>query len=324
MKTIAVIGAGLSGLVFARKVNTDAKVVIFEKSRGFGGRMATRRAEPLEFDHGAQFFTAKGDYFQDFLKPYMVTGVVKTWNANVVHLNNGAVSTRDSEHPLLVASPRMNSLARELGDGLSVKTTTHINSLLKRNNQWFLTDKEGVEHGPFDWVVTSAPAAQSAELLPDSFAHHGELSKVKMAANFTLMIGLDEAPDLGFDGAFVENSPIGWIAVNSTKPDRPHHPTLLVQSTNTWADEHVNEDKCIVEETLLRTASELVGLDLTKVPHKNLHRWLYASTPVAGEKPYLIDEQNCLAAIGDWCIRGRVEAAFESGRQLGEQIQKII
>ena len=96
MKTIAVIGAGLSGLVFARTLNADTKVVIFEKSRGFGGRMATRRAELLEFDHGAQFFTAKGDPFQNFLKPFMDVGIVKVWNANVVHLNNGTVSPRDS------------------------------------------------------------------------------------------------------------------------------------------------------------------------------------------------------------------------------------
>ena len=50
MKTIAVIGAGLSGLVFARTLNADTKVVIFEKSRGFGGRMATRRTLFRSFD----------------------------------------------------------------------------------------------------------------------------------------------------------------------------------------------------------------------------------------------------------------------------------
>ena len=324
MKTIAVIGAGLSGLVFARSINTQANVVIFEKSKGFGGRMATRRAEPFEFDHGAQFFTAKGDHFQNFLKPFMDTGVVKDWDANVVILNNGSISPRKSEFPLLVASPRMNSLAREIGNGLSVELATQISSMSRRDNQWYLIDKESVEHGPFDWVVSSAPAAQSAVLFPDEFAHHGELNQVRMAANFTLMIGLEEAPDMKFDGAFVDDSPIGWIAANSSKSGRPTHPTLLVQSTNAWADEHVNDNKDLVEETLLHSASELIGLDLTMARHKSLHRWLYASTPTSGTNPFLIDEQNCLAAIGDWCIRGRVEAAFESGRQLGEQMQEII
>ncbi|HIP78813.1 MAG TPA: FAD-binding protein, partial [Kiloniellaceae bacterium] len=42
---IAVIGAGLAGLLCARRLQ-DAGLhpVVFEKSRGLGGRLATRRA----------------------------------------------------------------------------------------------------------------------------------------------------------------------------------------------------------------------------------------------------------------------------------------
>lgn len=46
-------------------------MVVFEKSRGVGGRLATRRtAEGLAFDHGAQFVTARTPAFAAALDPW--------------------------------------------------------------------------------------------------------------------------------------------------------------------------------------------------------------------------------------------------------------
>ena len=67
IKTIAVIGAGLSGTTIASKLNEKFNVKVFEKSRGVGGRMSTRRETPFMFDHGAQFFTVKTTVFKNFL-----------------------------------------------------------------------------------------------------------------------------------------------------------------------------------------------------------------------------------------------------------------
>ncbi|MBT4205492.1 MAG: NAD(P)-binding protein, partial [Proteobacteria bacterium] len=69
MKNIAIIGAGLSGLVAAQQLGSVAHVTIFEKSKGVGGRIATRRSGLYSFDHGAQFFTPKTELFKEFLKP---------------------------------------------------------------------------------------------------------------------------------------------------------------------------------------------------------------------------------------------------------------
>ncbi|MFZ9092741.1 MAG: NAD(P)-binding protein [Planctomycetaceae bacterium] len=44
MKSVAIIGAGLSGLTLANRLQNRAEVTVFEKSGGFGGRMATRHA----------------------------------------------------------------------------------------------------------------------------------------------------------------------------------------------------------------------------------------------------------------------------------------
>ena len=69
---IAVIGSGMAGLTLAKQLGAHADVTIFEKSRGLGGRMATRYANDFVFDHGAQFFVAKTPMFRQFLSPLIL------------------------------------------------------------------------------------------------------------------------------------------------------------------------------------------------------------------------------------------------------------
>ncbi len=64
-KKIAIIGAGISGLILAQRLKDHADIVVYEKARGVGGRMSTRYADPFYFDHGTQFFTARTDAFQN-------------------------------------------------------------------------------------------------------------------------------------------------------------------------------------------------------------------------------------------------------------------
>ncbi len=67
-KKIAVIGAGMAGITIARKLAQNNKVIIFDKARGIGGRMATRRIGDYHFDHGAQYFTAKNSDFKELCR----------------------------------------------------------------------------------------------------------------------------------------------------------------------------------------------------------------------------------------------------------------
>ena len=46
-------------------------VKVFEKSRGVGGRMSTRKETSFTFDHGAQFFKIKTSDFKSFFQNYL-------------------------------------------------------------------------------------------------------------------------------------------------------------------------------------------------------------------------------------------------------------
>ena len=106
MKNIAIIGAGMSGLVAAHALKDHAHVTVFEKARGVSGRMSTRYADPFQFDHGAQYFTARSEDFRQFLAPFMAQGVVAEWQPKLTTLEKGKKPySRDWFEPALCGKP---------------------------------------------------------------------------------------------------------------------------------------------------------------------------------------------------------------------------
>nr|WP_070960912.1 NAD(P)-binding protein [Hyphomonas sp. Mor2] len=311
---IAIIGAGLAGLTLARGLSASHSVTVFEKARGPGGRMSTRRATPYAFDHGAQYFTAESDPFLDLLSSLKSRGIIAEW-PDRIDLRAGA---RVSDKPKLVASPGMNGLCKTVAEGLNVRPGVKIETLRRDGGGWSLVDAEGALTGPFDWVVSTAPAPQTDALLPASFAGKAKLSRVKMLGCFALMLGFETPLDLPWQALKSGAPPIGWMAVNSAKPDRVEAFSLLIQSSNDWADAHLEDDPETVKSVLLHAASDLTGIDLTVATHQVLHRWRYAATETPLGAPYLIDQDLNLAACGDWCLGSKVEAAFLSAEALAK------
>lgn len=327
MSKIAVIGAGLSGLVLARELSPYADITLFEKARGVSGRMSTRYADPYQFDHGAQFFTAKTDPFKQFLAPLIEKGVVGRWDARFVELTGSEVTASrewGAEDPRYVGIPQMNQISKYLAEELKVELPVRISKIEKHDKHWRLSDEAGEWRGDFDWVISTAPPIQSADMLPKSFIHHAALQEAKMSGCFTLMLGFEEPLPLLWDAALVHNSDIGWISVNSSKPGRPESYALLVNSTNSWADQHLADDREAIKSYLCKEASRVIGLDVMQANHIVLHFWAYANIGKQKGEKALLDEENKLAACGDWCIQGRVEAAFTSAMHLANQLKAYL
>ncbi len=92
---VAVVGAGLSGLVCARVLADHGhEVRVFDKGRGPGGRMSTRRAGPWRFDHGAQYFTVRDSRFARWVESWKKDGLVTPWKGVVAVLRDGSVTPK--------------------------------------------------------------------------------------------------------------------------------------------------------------------------------------------------------------------------------------
>lgn len=327
MKDIAIIGAGVAGLTVANLLKDKANVTIFEKARGVSGRTSTRRAEPYFFDHGAQFFTVRSEEFQSFVKPMIDAGVISIWNARFVEFDNNKITSQskwDANDPHYVGTPAMNAVAKYLAVGLDIYIGTRIGLLTKDGNVWKLEDDKGNPVGEYDWVISTIPAKQASDLIPNSLPYHKMIDSVAMEGCFSLMLGFDSPLPLEFDAALVKGRDIRWISVNSSKPKRTDAFSMLVHSTNNWADKHIDNDRNMVLDHLCNETSEIIGYDVSQAAHKTVHGWRYANIEEQVGDTHIFDKEQQIGVCGDWFIQGRVEAAFTSGFELAHKLIQVI
>lgn len=327
MKKIAIIGAGLSGLSLAHMLKGRAEITLFEKARGVSGRMSTRYADPYFFDHGAQYFTARHEAFKKFIHPYIESGLIQRWNAKYAKLkSNRIVETKDwiSDEPRYVCVPGMNRLVQCLAENQTVHINTRIITI-EKNNAWHLIDDQGHSYGDFDWVISTVPVPQAIDLLPNFFLYHSDIASIKMKGCFSLMLGFEESLALEFEAAHVTDSDLSWIAVNSSKPGRSDMYTLMVHSSEQFAESHLDDDRDIVMERLINETSRIIACDVSHAAFKTLHGWRYANNAIKSPvEQIFIDPMNSLAACGDWCEGGRVEGAFTSAYQLALELKEYL
>ena len=322
---IAVIGAGLSGLSFAHSSRRFADIQLFEKSSGVGGRLATRRSADYEFDHGAQFFTCRSYALKSLLKDDDFQSVVAEWQPKLVTLApDSETFKRTWFEPHYVGAPNMTAFPKRLARGLAISYSAQVREISRYGSRWQLKDESCSKLGVFDWVVSAIPAPQVDMLFGAKFIEHSSVKEAQMSPCFALMIALKDRPQLNFEAAVAQQSPISWLAINNSKPARSARPGLVVHSSNEWAKAHIDEEPNVIENQLLAALNQLIDPNLLSIQEIDLQRWRYAKVEKAIGKEFLVDEENRLAAVGDWCSGNRAEDAFASGRALAEHLERIL
>ncbi|MEO0652310.1 MAG: FAD-dependent oxidoreductase, partial [Planctomycetota bacterium] len=311
---IAVIGAGLSGLAAARTLaDHNHTVTVFDKARGPAGRTSHRRADPFAFDHGAQYFTARDPRFVRWVDAWRHDGLVAPWEGRIAVLSPDGAEPKTDNPERFVGVPGMNAVAKHLAAGLDLRVRTRIVPLVApRAGEWILTDEEGREYGPYDRVLVTLPAGQAADLVGEVSALGARAAAVEMRPCIAAMLAFETPLEVDFDGAFVHDSPLAWVARDSSKPGRPSGDQWVLHSGAEWARAHWDEDRAGQQAALGAEFARLVG-PLPALAHGDAHRWLYSIAPEPLEAEYLADDALGLVLCGDWCRGGRVEGAVLSG-----------
>lgn len=375
---IAIIGGGLTGLFTAALLERAFKqqqnqsqsrslhITIFEKSRSVG-RLATRyrtnaqttgNKKNWQWAFGAQFFTAKTVDFQQFIAPWLETGLLQPWRARVVNMtpiNHGAgcPTIEDKEQwnaqqARYISTPKMTSWGRALADALthtSIQFQTRVAPLAQYAQQQIdqkteLFDEAGSSLGWFDWVICTAPNAQAVELMADSgFARQTDILKPQMLACYTLMLGWDDEQPLpktlshqacaSWDVAYVSDSLVDRVFIEQQKPAHDELlPSITIHARNDWSEQHVDDDIDAVKAQLLQAAQQLLNWDINSAPSQiDCHRWRYAATVTEAENKgdndklgILIDENQRWIVSGDWCGQGNIESCYQMAQATVEAI----
>ena len=335
---IAVIGAGLAGLSCAQALLRAGHTVhVFDKARGPSGRMSTRRAEdahgPWQCDHGAQYFTARSVAFRAEVARWQQAGVAALWDARLASFDGSTWSTPETPLERFVGAPRMTSPAAWLVQGLQqageraqTQWQTTVQRLERQADGWALTSAEhGLHAQRYSAVLLAVPAPQAVPLLqPVAVAGAAVAASARMRGSWAVMVRCPAPVPLPWDGAFINDGPLRWVARDSSKPGRtvpPGMETWLLHASPEWSEAHIEDSADAVTGTLLAAFAALGGPS-THLVQATAHRWRYADTEPALTQGHWWDATACVGMCGDWLNGGKVEGAWLSGQSLAHQLQQ--
>ena len=302
---VGIVGAGLAGLSCgARLAAAGHAVELFDKGRGPGGRLSTRRAEtPLgeaRFDHGAQYLTARDPDFARQVAVWARDGLVARWPA-----------TGDEAW---VGVPGMNAPARALAETLAVRSSARVAALRREAEGWRLAG-EDFEAGPFEAVVVALPAEQAGPLVATFAPDLARAAAATPAAPcWTVMAVFPERLPIAADVVKREGI-VGWAARNSAKPGRGGPESWVVQAGPDWSHSHLEAAPEAVAAALLAGLAAVAGPGAVPAAWSAAHRWRYARSGALG-RDFLWDSALGLGLCGDWLLGPRVECAWLSGHRL--------
>lgn len=332
----AIIGAGIAGLTFANAMKgTSKSLAVFEKARGTGGRMSSKRVAYgsdsfMPFDLGCVSICAKSKLFQQQLNDWQQEGVVTPWWKEEV---SGEL---DRLH--YVSIPRNSALTRHLSKHVNCYFSTRIDAINKVDGIWQLLNDTGEIVAKAKQVVLAAPPAQAYDLLAQAQAQplRDLLSEVEVAPQWVMGIEVDslplELPELSRPSSNI----IGSISQETLKPSRASDAAiekyiLQVQATADWTREHLDNSKNDVSELLTDELSEILKQNYGhkfEVLCNYSHRWLYSyvTKGMEADNNYVLHESG-LALIGDYINNSGhksegIEAAWLSGKQLAAELSK--
>jgi photolyase PhrII len=330
---VAIVGAGIAGLLAARTLRDHLiEVDIFDRSPRVGGRTASRVVdEGIQFDHGAQYFTARDHRFQKMTQSWLHEGVVAPWTAPIVQLHAGKIVADKSNTPRFVGQPSMRAIATHLAADLCVRGGHRVTSIQRSDRQWWLTSESSGqtaarrEHGPYEIVVLAAPPNQAAALVPEDQPIRKIALDVPMRPCWAVLLSMASPIDVPYGGAFVDQSPLSWIAFDSSKPLRPcNGQSWVLHSNADWSQQHIDDAPEAIASQLTDAFAEAIGRPLPAIAQVAVHRWRAAIPPKPLPQRYLWDLDAGIAMIGDWCGGPRVEGAALSGISLAGAILRHV
>ena len=332
---VLIVGAGVAGLTCARTLqDAGSTTVVLEKSRGVGGRCATRRVEGQPVDHGLSFihgtdleFLAEVDRIEGATPlhgwPKRVSGTGAPCQPEAFHAYEKRVAFEEG----------VNVFAKHLSYGLDIRRESRVVSLEPSRSRFEIETESGETYSASDVVVT-APTEQTRELLmtiadepPDLRAARKLLSIVGSEPSLTLLAGysLDASPPT-WEMCYPEDSEtLLLISHDSAKRRDKQFHVLVHQCRSRWSRRNLESDRASWTQAILGEASRLIGPWAAKPVWTQTHRWRYARVNQASalSSPMLVPFPGAgrIGLAGEiFAPSGGVEAAWISGRRLAKRI----
>ena len=321
--SVVVIGAGMAGLTAAHRLQEHCDVIVLDKGRGVGGRLATRRIGEATIDHGAQFITTHTAEFAVMVERLVGESVVVSWFRGLV----GPEGVNDSDgNTRFRGSVSMNAIAKNLAVGLDVRTASQVSALSHDGESWTVALVDGSELIA-EAVLSSAPVPQTIALLENGGVglesnDVGMLNAIEYDPCLAFMAVLDGRSGIAEPGAVdpVEG-PIDWMADNFLKGISAV-PAVTIHATPEFSRAEWDAPDEAITEALLDAAQ----LESSVLPGSvQIQRWRYARPSVEHPERFLqLSGVPPFVCAGDAFGGAKVEGAALSGAAAAEAIVAVL
>ncbi|MEN9807845.1 MAG: hypothetical protein RL756_2365 [Pseudomonadota bacterium] len=301
---VAVVGAGITGLTAARALAAAGlSVLVLDKGRGVGGRVATRRIEGATVDHGAQAVDAAN---------------AGAWAALAGGLPANVLERRTGRW---IGRIGMTSVAKSLAAGLEVLTAERVLCVRGASPEHQLLLESGRVIAARAVIVT-APVPQALELLtqgevPLEGAETRLLEGIEYDPCLVALAVLERAPTLPDAWIEPDDETVALIA-NHQARGVSAIPAVTVHATPDWSSAHWEVPREQSAAALIAAAKPWMD-----APVRVLfgHGWRYARprAPVGGGCLVLAQAPTIVIA-GDAFTSGDLGGAFRSGCAAAEAV----
>lgn len=331
---VLVVGAGLAGLICAKQLQqAGLKVVILEKSRGVGGRVATRRLYDTCIDRGLPFLEIQGEQTQQLIEQLLECNILQLWTGNVYELhsqNDWQLSPSTNRY---IVPDGINAIAKFLATDLEIWREYLVKKIISNEEGMWLLESDPSSNYPnavtAKAVVVAIPAPQALTLL-ESSQLRDSLAAVQYDPCITVTAGYDRDRL-----ANLQNLQPSWQAVkciynpdlrmaiwDSSKREQSQQLILVIHSTAQFAQNYLDvDDLQAAGEVLCNRAAEFLLPWLNTPQWCQVHRWRYAFPRLPLGRPCLTEIAPLpIVCCGDWCEGNLVEGALTSGLAAADEI----
>ncbi|MBD2101582.1 NAD(P)/FAD-dependent oxidoreductase [Leptolyngbya sp. FACHB-261] len=344
MQDVIVMGAGMAGLACARALRRAGfTVTVLEKARGVGGRLATRRVQDTQVDHGAQYLSVRGNSFERFVQELRLQGVAREWTRTIYSLTDQGLQEPplDDLRQRYVCSEGMTAVAKYLANGIDVQLKQRIVNIEANAEGWQLSSESGEQWSSTN-LVSTLPAPQFLALFESLLKADPAFLKTVRSVTFdpslAVMAGYRRMDHEPLPSAWQaircpEDAVLSWIALDSsrrTPDDAERQPVFVLQSTADFARHYLDGDLDQAGTQMLAQAASYLEPWLREPEWWQIHRWRYAlpseTLGVSCLSTVLRPEKNPLRLVcaGDWCIGPSVESAYLSGLAAAERLGQLL
>ncbi len=328
---IAIIGAGLAGITVANRLSAmGLNVDVFEKSRGLGGRLASKRLDWGTIDIGAQYFTARDTRFQHEVKKWIEHDACALWDFAPFSVKDANLIPSGDNIERYVGLPYMNQIAHSLKGDFRLIFESRAEQVIHSEKGYKLKlDCGAITDDFYDWLVVTAPAEQSKELL--KFHRLSEsIAETVHEPCWALALATKGKVDNKIQGIFGDNL-VSWVSRLSSRPSftksNDYDDCWMLHFSSEWSTVSGKSVKNDIHQIGFDWLTGLLvrycNTDLSLMNNYS-HYWRFARTiNRENSQSFLLDDSSQIAVVGDWLNGGRVEGAFLSALEFTDHFSNI-